>query len=74
MTQPSHLCFSATDHAQAKPLQTLLQEESGQDLIEYALVCALISLGAVVGVHNLFSRLASVLSINSLTSTLEKMF
>jgi Flp pilus assembly pilin Flp len=31
-----------------KALLTLVKDESGQDLIEYALVAALIALGAVV--------------------------
>ena len=31
-----------------KLLETLRQDESGQDLIEYALIAALIALGAVV--------------------------
>lgn len=32
-------------------LQRLLREESGQDLIEYALIAALIGLGTLIGVH-----------------------
>ena len=36
----------------------LLQDESGQDLIEYALVAALIGLGAVVTVKSLGTKIA----------------
>jgi len=34
-------------------LEHLLRDESGQDLIEYALVAALIALGAVAAMQNL---------------------
>ena len=34
-------------------LQTMLANEEGQDLIEYALVVALIALGATAGMHSL---------------------
>ena len=34
--------------------------ESGQDLVEYALILALISLGAVAGLHSLANVLAGV--------------
>ncbi len=37
-------------------LQTLLQEE-GQDLIEYALVVALIAFGATVGMQSLATQI-----------------
>ncbi|HEX5284724.1 MAG TPA: Flp family type IVb pilin [Bryocella sp.] len=47
----------------------LHEDESGQDLIEYALVCALIALGAVAGmrtvanyINNAFSNIGSQLS------------
>ncbi len=50
-------------------LNNLLRDESGQDLIEYALVAALIALGAVAamgtvatGISNAFSAVASDLS------------
>ena len=53
-----------------RTLFTALHEnESGQDLIEYALVCALIALGAVTGmktvadyINNAFSSVGSQLS------------
>jgi pilus assembly protein Flp/PilA len=37
--------------------------ESGQDMIEYALVAATIGLGTVAGVHGLASSVANYLSI-----------
>lgn len=47
----------------------LHEDESGQDLIEYALVCALIALGAIAGmgtvadtINNAFSKIGSSLS------------
>jgi pilus assembly protein Flp/PilA len=47
----------------------LHENESGQDLIEYALVCALIALGAITGmktvadyINNAFSSVGSQLS------------
>jgi pilus assembly protein Flp/PilA len=50
-------------------LKNLLRDESGQDLIEYALVAALIALGAIAamngvatGISNAFSAVASDLT------------
>jgi pilus assembly protein Flp/PilA len=50
-------------------LKHLLRDESGQDLIEYALVAALIALGAVAamnglatGISNAFSSISSSLT------------
>ena len=37
----------------------LMQEESGQDLIEYALVAALVGLGAVAAMQGLSNSIAS---------------
>jgi pilus assembly protein Flp/PilA len=37
----------------------LMNNESGQDLIEYALVAALVALGAVVSMKNLGTKLSS---------------
>jgi len=52
-------------------LATLHQEESGQDLIEYALLAALIALAATVGmgvvasnINNAFGKIGSKLSAN----------
>ena len=48
----------------------LVQEDSGQDLIEYALVAALIALGALAGIKALGNDIATVFNNvgNSLTS------
>ena len=50
-------------------LASLHEDESGQDLIEYALVCALIALGAIAGmgtvadtINNAFSKIGMELS------------
>lgn len=50
-------------------LTALHENESGQDLIEYALVCALIALGAITGmqsvssyINNAFFKIGSELS------------
>jgi pilus assembly protein Flp/PilA len=40
-----------------KVLSTMHREESGQDLIEYALLAALIALAAVVGMNNVASNI-----------------
>ena len=54
-----------------KVLSTLHREESGQDLIEYALLAALIALAATAGmsvvasdINNAFSKIGSKLSVN----------
>ena len=51
------------------PLASLHREESGQDLIEYALLAALIALAATVGmstvatdINNAFAKIGSKLS------------
>jgi pilus assembly protein Flp/PilA len=46
----------------------LVQEDSGQDLIEYALVAALIALGALVGMKTLANDIGN--AFNSVGSTL----
>ena len=54
-----------------KVLANLHREESGQDLIEYALLAALIALAATVGmsavasdINNAFTKIGSKLSVN----------
>jgi pilus assembly protein Flp/PilA len=56
-------------------LQTMLWSEEGQDLIEYALVVALIALGATAGmnslataINNAFKGIASTLGTQTGTS------
>ncbi len=48
----------------------LVQEDSGQDLIEYALVAALIGLGAVAGMKTLANNIGNAFNTvgNTLTS------
>lgn len=43
-------------------LRNLHKDESGQDLVEYALVAALIALGAVTGMNTLASNINSSFS------------
>jgi pilus assembly protein Flp/PilA len=51
-------------------LKAFLQDESGQDLIEYALVAALVGLGAVASMKGLSNAIGSTFSGvgNSLTN------
>jgi pilus assembly protein Flp/PilA len=49
-------------------LWALFNEESGQDLIEYALIAALIALGAVVAMGSLANNIAN--EFNTIGSTL----
>jgi pilus assembly protein Flp/PilA len=46
----------------------LMQDESGQDLIEYALVAALVGLGAVAAMKTLASNVGN--SFNTIGTTL----
>ena len=48
--------------------KNFLSDESGQDLIEYALVAAVISLGAVASLQSLATQIGSIFT--SVTSTL----
>jgi pilus assembly protein Flp/PilA len=43
-------------------LKNLLQDESGQDLIEYALVAALVALGVIAALKGLASHLSTAFS------------
>lgn len=49
-------------------LKNLLQDESGQDLIEYALVAALIALGAITAMGTVATGLKS--AFNTISSDL----
>ena len=49
-------------------LKNLLRDESGQDLIEYALVAALIALGAIVAMKTVATGIGT--AFNSVSSTL----
>jgi pilus assembly protein Flp/PilA len=44
--------------ADASPSCRLLSDESGQDMIEYALIAAIMGLGTVTGLHGLASAVA----------------
>jgi pilus assembly protein Flp/PilA len=50
---------------------TLIHDESGQDLIEYALVAGLIGLGAVVAMSGLATKIGTAFNAvgNSLTNS-----
>ena len=50
-------------------LQTMLASEEGQDLIEYALVVALIALGATAGMKSLASAINTAFANISTTLT-----
>ncbi len=52
-------------------LSTLLHDDSGQDLIEYALVAALVGLAAVSAMHGLSTKISTAFNSvgNSLTSS-----
>lgn len=43
-------------------IQTLLSDERGQDLVEYALVVAIIALGATLAMKSLSSEINTVFS------------
>ena len=43
-------------------LHNLLRDESGQDLIEYALVAALIALGAITAMKNIATGISTAFS------------
>jgi pilus assembly protein Flp/PilA len=49
-------------------LQSLLSREEGQDLVEYALVVALVALGAVAAMNSLATEITAV--FGSITSSL----
>jgi pilus assembly protein Flp/PilA len=51
-------------------IQDLLHEEDGQDLVEYALIVALLSLAAVAGMQSLAGGINGAFS--NITATLTK--
>jgi pilus assembly protein Flp/PilA len=53
-----------------KQLMKFVSDESGQDLIEYALVAALVGLGSVASMNSLASSISNAFNTieNSLTS------
>ena len=46
-------------------LQHLLKEENGQDLVEYALIVALIALACVTGLNNLAGVINNIFFANT---------
>jgi pilus assembly protein Flp/PilA len=48
--------------------QSLMVDESGQDLIEYALIAALIALGAIVAMKSLSNKISN--EFNTIGSSL----
>ena len=50
------------------PLRALLKEDSGQDLIEYALIAALIALGAIASMGALSNQISN--EFNSIGNSL----
>ncbi len=48
-----------------KLAQAMHRDESGQDLIEYALIAALIALGAVVGMNTVANEINSAFNVIS---------
>jgi pilus assembly protein Flp/PilA len=57
-------------HHAIQHMKTLLEDESGQDLIEYALVAALVGLGAVASMKTLSTKIGAAFGTigTSLTS------
>ena len=53
-------------------LNNLMTDESGQDLIEYALVAALVGLGAVASINTLSTKIGGAFNTvgNNLTSSI----
>jgi pilus assembly protein Flp/PilA len=49
-------------------MRHLLRDESGQDLIEYALVAALVGLSAIISLHGLSNKIGN--AFNSIGSGL----
>lgn len=50
-------------------LQSLLNAEDGQDLVEYGLLVSLIALAAITGVHNVASAVTTMYANISTTLT-----
>ena len=63
----SHLALASRSLAElsaALPsLSDLLRDDSGQDMIEYALIACFIGLGTVTGIHGLAAQIAGYLNI-----------
>lgn len=55
-------------HVNTQSIRRLMHDESGQDLIEYAAVGALIGLAAIISIHGLSNKIGS--AFNSIGSGL----
>ena len=55
-------------HVNTQSVRRLLHDESGQDIIEYALVAALVGLSAVISLHGLSNKIGN--TFNSIGSGL----
>ena len=64
---PSHPALFAPSPSAPAPfvpsLADLLHDDSGQDMIEYALIATFIGLGTVTGIHGLAASIANYLNI-----------
>ena len=67
--QPTHNSLQANPADLSRSLTHLLQDESGQDLIEYALLAALIGLTAATAVKGLGTKVGSAFTTISTTLT-----
>jgi pilus assembly protein Flp/PilA len=61
-SQVSVASFSTEEGQMKNQLRNLLRDESGQDLIEYALVAAVLALAAVAGMTTLASNISNAFS------------
>ena len=55
--------FATPPSSLQRLLRRLWQEDSGQDMIEYALVAALVGLSTVAGVHGLANSIISDINV-----------
>ena len=49
-------------HAQAQVIRQALKDENGQDLVEYALVIAVVCLGIISGMNTLANGISTAMS------------
>jgi pilus assembly protein Flp/PilA len=57
--QPNPECLENKMKSMKQLLQNLMANESGQDLIEYALVAALVGLGSIASMQGLANSIAT---------------
>ncbi|HWB32090.1 MAG TPA: hypothetical protein VG714_02850 [Acidobacteriaceae bacterium] len=66
MTVYCHLVILHTRLVASAPARLcadFVEDQSGQDMIEYALIAAFIGLGTVTGIHGLAAQIANYLGI-----------